>query len=127
MFKMLDRLVNHWSKMVLENEWYLLVVMGEMFILVLGSWYIFYMIVLYVVQIPCFLEMERFEAAANSWFVFLGLCLIIVFAKACHTLLEKKKKEQRYESYVKQKTPVHKLLPDMAKAFFPICVTGLPS
>ena len=41
--------------------------------------------------------------------------------------MEKKKKEQRYESYVKQKTPVHKLLPDLAKAFLVggiICTVG---
>ena len=41
--------------------------------------------------------------------------------------IEKKKQEKRYETYVKQKTPVHSLWPNMLKAFVTggaICTLG---
>ncbi|MCB7302591.1 SpoVA/SpoVAEb family sporulation membrane protein [Bariatricus massiliensis] len=40
---------------------------------------------------------------------------------------DKQKKQEAYEKYVKEKTPVHKLVPNMAKAFVTggvICVIG---
>lgn len=40
---------------------------------------------------------------------------------------DKQKQQEAYEKYVKEKTPVHKLLPNMAKAFVTggiICVIG---
>lgn len=98
MFKMLDKLYDHWAKKQSENEWYLFVVMGEMIIFTLGPLYIFYMIAPYVVQIPCFLGMERFDIAVYIWHAFGALVLIITFAWACRASLEEKKTKQRLKN-----------------------------
>lgn len=98
MFKMLDRLVNHWAKKQSENKWYLFVIMGEMIIFTLGSLYISYMIAPYVVQNPCFSRIERFEVAFQIWLAFEILVVSIMFAGGSRTLLVEKKAEKRLKN-----------------------------
>ena len=98
MFKMLDRLVNHWAKKQSENKWHLFVIMGEMIIFTLGSLYISYMIAPYVVQNPCFSRIERFEVAFQIWLAFEILVVSIMFAGGSRTLLVEKKAEKRLKN-----------------------------
>ncbi|MCI9246244.1 MAG: hypothetical protein HFJ30_03855 [Clostridia bacterium] len=98
MFKMWDKLYEHWEKMRLKNEWSFLIVIGEIVTFMLGSLYIFYMIAPYVEQIPCFLGMKRYDIALYIWLAFWTLCMIIVGAWVWHNLLEEKKTEQRLKN-----------------------------
>lgn len=98
MFKMLDKLYDHWEKMRLKNEWFFLLVIGEIVTFMLGSVYIFYMIAPYIEQIPCFLGLERYHITSYICLAFWTLCMIIVGAWAWHNLLEEKKTEQKLKN-----------------------------
>ena len=59
MFKMMDRLYNHWERMRRKSDWFVLAQIGEVFALVGGPLYIFYMIAPYLKNIPCFSDYSR--------------------------------------------------------------------
>ncbi|MCI9038994.1 MAG: hypothetical protein HFJ29_03865 [Clostridia bacterium] len=96
MFKMLDKLYEHWEKMRLKNGWSFLLVIGEIVTFMLGSLYIFYMIMPYIKRSP--LGLERYQAVVLLWGVFWTLGMIIIGAWAWHNSLEEKKTEQRLKN-----------------------------
>ena len=96
MFKMLDKLYDHWEKMRLKNGWSFLLVIGEIVTFMLGSLYIFYMIMPYIKRSP--LGLECYQAAVLLWGVFWTLGMIIIGAWTWHNSLEEKKTEQRLKN-----------------------------
>lgn len=95
MFKMMDKLVNHWERMRMKSDWFVLAVIGEAFALLGGALYIFYMVAPYLKNIPCFSDYSRFEIAFNIWSVFACVIVLFMVAGGIHGEWKERKAEQR--------------------------------
>jgi len=98
MFKMWDKLYDHWEKMRRKSEWSFLVMMAEVAAIALVPLYLFYRMAPYIKWIPYFSECERFEIAFNIWLVYVGLIMCIVTVGAFKIAREEKKAEQRLKN-----------------------------
>ena len=98
MFKMFDRLCNHWEKMRFGNEWWLWIVVGEIVVFMVLPLGIFYMIAPYIGKIPCFSGVKCDDIAYIMWIAFGTLIMITVGAWLHHSELEEKNAKQRLKN-----------------------------
>lgn len=98
MFKMLDKLQNHWEQMKRQSAWYIFVMAGEMLAFVVGAWYIFYMIAPYLENLPCFSDYSRFDIALSIFLIFFLLTTCIIMAWQRHAEREEKKAKDRLKN-----------------------------
>ena len=98
MFKMFDRLCNHWEKMRFGNEWWLWIVVGEIVVFMVLPLGIFYMIAPYIGKIPCFSGVKCDDIAYIMWIAFGTLIMITVGAWLHHSELEEKNAKQRLQN-----------------------------
>ncbi|MCI9413332.1 MAG: hypothetical protein HFJ31_02300 [Clostridia bacterium] len=95
MFKMMDRLYNHWERMRRKSDWFVLAQIGEVFALVGGPLYIFYIVAPYLKNIPCFSDYSRSDIALNIWGVLACMFVIFMMAWIFHGEWEERKAQQR--------------------------------